>query len=527
VRKIARALVSVSDKTGLEPFVRALAAQGVEILSTGGTARMLSELSVPVREVSEVTGFPEIMDGRVKTLHPAVHGGILAIRDNPEHQRALAEHGIGPIDLVVVNLYPFTRTVSDPNVAVPHAIENIDIGGPSMLRSAAKNFNDVAVVCDPADYTSVAEELERNGCVLSLATRLELARRAFEHTARYDAAISQFLANRVSSESDEGPLKATEAEALPERLSLDLKRAAGLRYGENPHQRAALYVDEGSTGGVAGAEQLQGKELSYNNLLDLDAAWALASEFAADPVCAIIKHTNPCGAATGATAREAYTRALATDPVSAFGSVIAFNREVDEDAASALAELFVEAIAAPAFSDGALAVLGRKKNLRVMRVPATVAEGPVFELRRVSGGVLVQERDSGRVAAADLRTVTKREPSEEELRGLMFAWVLVKHVKSNAIVYARDGQLVGVGAGQMSRVDSARIGAEKAVLSLEGTVLASDAFFPFRDGLDAAAARGVTAVIQPGGSVRDEEVIAAADEHGIAMVFTGMRHFKH
>jgi phosphoribosylaminoimidazolecarboxamide formyltransferase / IMP cyclohydrolase len=527
VRKIERALVSVSDKTGLESFVRTLVAHGVEILSTGGTARMLADLAIPVREVSDVTGFPEIMDGRVKTLHPAVHGGILAVRDNPDHRRALDEHRIGTIDLVVVNLYPFTRTVADPNVAVPHAIENIDIGGPSMLRSAAKNFNDVAVLCDPADYEGVAAEFEGNGGALSLATRLRLARRAFEHTSKYDTAIADFLANRVVSETDAGPLATAAPEALPSRLVLDLRRAAGLRYGENPHQRAALYADAGGQGGVAGAEQLQGKELSYNNLLDLDAAWALASEFVDEPVCAIIKHTNPCGAAVGATPREAYERALATDPVSAFGSVIAFNRPVDDEAAAAVAELFVEAIAAPDFTAGALAAFSRKKNLRVMRVPGTKADGTVFELRRISGGVLVQERDTGRVAPSDLRVVTKREPTPEELRGLMFAWTLVKHVKSNAIVYARDGQLVGVGAGQMSRVDSARIGAEKAQLPLEGSVLASDAFFPFRDGLDAAAARGVTAVIQPGGSVRDEEVIAAADEHGIAMVFTGMRHFKH
>ncbi|HQR39548.1 MAG TPA: bifunctional phosphoribosylaminoimidazolecarboxamide formyltransferase/IMP cyclohydrolase [Blastocatellia bacterium] len=525
MKKITRALVSVSDKTGLEPFARALAALGIEIVSTGGTARTLSELGIPVREISELTGFPEMLDGRVKTLHPMVHGGILHIREDETHRRQVAEHGIQPIDLVVVNLYPFQQTVAKEGVTPSDAIENIDIGGPSMIRSAAKNFNDVAVVVDPADYSRVVEELERNEGYLSNVTRLRLARSAFETTSAYDRAVAQFLVNRVQLDMETGELSVIDSELLPPRLALEMKREAGLRYGENPHQRAALY-SEGDRRGVAGAVQLQGKELSYNNYLDLDAAWSLVCEFTEDTACAIIKHTNPCGAATGRTVRSAYERALATDPVSAFGSIIAFNAPVDGETATALSELFVEAIAAPDFTTDALETFRKKKNLRIMRVGA--GESPVeLELRRISGGVLVQERDAGRINVEDLRIVTERKPTFEETRALLFAWTLVKHVKSNAIVYASDGQLVGVGAGQMSRVDSVRLGASKAKLPLEGTVVASDAFFPFRDGLDEAASHGIRAVIQPGGSVRDEEVIAAADEHGIAMVFTGMRHFKH
>lgn len=525
MRTISRALVSVSDKTGLDVFARRLNAHGVEILSTGGTAKMLADAGLPVREVSDFTGFPEILDGRVKTLHPRVHGGILAIRDNPSHTAQVAEHGIEPIDIVVVNLYPFEKTVARPEVNAAEAIENIDIGGPSMLRSAAKNFHDVAVVVDPADYERVANEMDANNGTLSLATRLDLARTAFDHTARYDRAIADFLANRVSMAEGTEQLAVGAGGELPARFSLSLTRKAVLRYGENPHQAAALYVDSYPRG-VAAAEQLQGKELSYNNLLDLDAAWSLINEFE-DSACAIIKHTNPCGAATGRSVLQAYQRALETDPTSAFGSIIAFNRPVDAEAATALAELFVEAIVAPGYSDEAREIFTRKKNLRVMRVDALEAQQSELEVRRISGGVLVQARDTGRIQIEDLRTVTERRPTFEEMRALLFAWNVVKHVKSNAIVYANDGQLVGVGAGQMSRIDSARIGAEKARLPIEGSVLASDAFFPFRDGLDAAAAHGVSAVIQPGGSVRDEEVIAAANEHGMAMVFTGMRHFKH
>jgi phosphoribosylaminoimidazolecarboxamide formyltransferase/IMP cyclohydrolase len=529
VGKIERALVSVSDKNGLEPFARALAALGVEIFSTGGTALMLAGLSIPVREVAELTGFPEILDGRVKTLHPAIHGGILAIRDRREHRDQLAEHDIQPIDLVIVNLYPFAETVASPDVTVAEAIENIDIGGPSMLRAAAKNFNDVAVVVDPADYSVLVDELERNDGALSLVTRFRLARKAFEHTARYDAAIATFLIDRVTLPPEGGVPTLVAPEVTPPRLAFLLRKARTLRYGENPHQRAALYVEEGAGTGLAAAEQIQGKELSYNNLLDLDAAWALVSEFTGETACAIVKHTNPCGAALGASARDAYERALATDPISAFGSVIAFNAGVDDAAAAVLAELFVEAIVAPDYSDGALEILGRKRNLRAMRIRAGEG-GPdrrVLELRRISGGILAQERDTGRVGPGSLQVVTERAPTAEEMRDLLFAWTVVKHVKSNAIVYARGAQLIGVGAGQMSRIDSVRLGADKARLALEGSALASDAFFPFRDGLDEAVRRGVRAVIQPGGSVRDAEVIEAANEQGVAMVFTGMRHFKH
>jgi phosphoribosylaminoimidazolecarboxamide formyltransferase/IMP cyclohydrolase len=520
--------VSVSDKTGLDALARGLSRIGVEIVSTGGTSRALADAGVPVREIADLTGFPEILDGRVKTLHPKVHGGILHVRADEEHMRQVEAHGIEAIDLVVVNLYPFERTVATRGVTAGDAIENIDIGGPSMIRSAAKNFRDVAVVVDPGDYARVLEELERNDGALSTVTRLRLARSAFEHTSHYDRRIAEFLVNRTEVDPESGDVEVVDAELLPPRVTLELKREAGLRYGENPHQKAALYV-EGRAWGVAGADQLQGKELSYNNYLDLDAAWALVSDLDSDTACAIVKHTNPCGAATGATALQAYQRALETDPVSAFGSIIAFNRPVDGEAARALAELFVEAIAAPEYSDEALDVLRRKKNLRVMRMVRSDDDpkGPMLELRRVLGGVLVQERDAGRVGVEDFRVVTHRKPTFEETRALLFAWTVVKHVKSNAIVYANDGQLVGVGAGQMSRVDSVRLAADKARLPLVGTVLASDAFFPFRDGLDEAARRGVRAVVQPGGSVRDEEVIAAANEHEITMAFTGMRHFKH
>jgi phosphoribosylaminoimidazolecarboxamide formyltransferase/IMP cyclohydrolase len=528
-RAIARALVSVSDKSGLEPLARCLVELGVEVISTGGTARALAALGAAVREVSDFTGFPEIMDGRVKTLHPKIHGGLLGIRDNEAHLEAMREHEILPIDLVVVNLYPFVATVTRKGVESAEAIENIDIGGPSMIRSAAKNFRDVAVLVDPADYQVVIEELRDSDGCLSLETRLRLARKAFEHTAAYDAAIADFLVDRVSC-ADE-VLQVHDPAAVPVRVRLDLRRATTLRYGENPHQQAALYLEQGTGhGGVAGAEQLQGKELSYNNYLDLDAAWALVGEFTDEAACVIIKHTNPCGAATAGSVLDAYQRALETDPTSAFGSIIACNRAIDGATATAMSELFVEAIAAPDFEAPALAVLGRKRNLRLMRMGADALpdrHAPLLETKCISGGVLVQQRDRGAISTAALQVVTDRPPAEEELRALMFAWRIVKHVKSNAVVYARDGQLVGVGAGQMSRVDSVRIGARKAVLPLAETVLASDAFFPFRDGLDEAARAGVTAVIQPGGSVRDQEVIAAANEHGIAMVFTGMRHFRH
>lgn len=524
-KRVERALISVSDKTGLIEFARRLANRGVELVSTGGTARALREAGLTVRDVSELTGFPEILGGRVKTLHPKVHGGLLGIRDNPEHQAQIAENQIPLIDLVVVNLYPFRQTVMRPDVTIEEAIENIDIGGPSMIRSAAKNFEDVAVVTDPADYTRVAGELESGSGTLSRATRFELARKAFEQTARYDAGISAFLEQRVTADPD-GTIHLREPEGLPRIFSLLVKKEYDLRYGENPHQRAALYVGDESAGGVASAEKIQGKELSFNNLIDLEAAWSLVAEFG-ETGCAIIKHTNPCGVALGGDPREAFEKARSTDPVSAFGGIIGFNRTVTEAAARVIAETFFEAIIAPDYDAGALAAFESKKNLRVMRIRPGSA-GARYDLRIISdNGLLVQDPDRGSLDPARIRVATNRAPSIEEMRALEFAWVVCKHVKSNAIVYAREGQLVGVGAGQMSRVDSVKIGAARAQLPIKGTVMASDAFFPFRDGIDEAARAGITAVIQPGGSVRDEEVVAAANEYDIAMVLTGMRHFKH
>ena len=486
---------------------------------------MLRNAGLPVRDVSDLTGFPEILNGRVKTLHPKVHGGILNIRENTEHQKQVAENAIQNIDMVVVNLYPFTQTISRSEVSVEDAIENIDIGGPSMIRSAAKNFEDVVVVVDPSDYSGIADELDRSGGEISRATRLNLARRAFEATFRYDSAIASFLRDSVTLNEETGELAVVKAESLPIGLSIAASRELSLRYGENPHQRAALYIPAGASGGIAGAEKIQGKELSYNNFIDLEAAWALVSEFDA-PACVIIKHTNPCGAATATDPKEAFDKAKATDPVSAFGGIVGFNRPLTEAAARSIGETFFEAIVAPEYAPGALEVLASKKNLRLMRITGAAIDSGL-EFRPVSGGLLVQDRDRGTLADAELKIVTKRPPSEEEMRALRFAWIISKHVKSNAIVYARDGQLVGVGAGQMSRVDSVKIGAMKAQLAVAGTVLASDAFFPFRDGIDEAARAGITAVIQPGGSVRDQEVVAAADEHNLAMVLTGMRHFRH
>ncbi|HSE36653.1 MAG TPA: bifunctional phosphoribosylaminoimidazolecarboxamide formyltransferase/IMP cyclohydrolase [Blastocatellia bacterium] len=527
MKKISRALISVSDKTGLVDFARRLSGASVELVSTGGTARTLREAGLEVRDVSDLTGFPEILGGRVKTLHPMVHGGLLAIRDDAEHQRQVEANGIQYIDLVVVNLYPFRETVARKNVTVGVAIENIDIGGPSMIRSAAKNFNDVVVVVDPSDYAAVAGEIESSGGLVSKATRFRLAQRAFETTAKYDAAISAFLEGSVALEPATDELEVQELTTLPAVLAFFGKKVMDLRYGENPHQRAALYHSGKSEGGIAGAEKLQGKELSFNNLIDLDAAWGLVSEFA-DASCVIIKHMNPCGAATGEDVREAFEKARATDPVSAFGGIIGFNRTVTEAAARAIAETFFEAIAAPGYESAALEIFAAKKNLRVMRVARTASAGSDYDVRAISDmGLLIQDRDRGVLDEAKVRVVTERKPTDEEMRALRFAWIVAKHVKSNAIVYAREGQLVGVGAGQMSRVDSVKLGAMKAHLPLAGCVVASDAFFPFRDGVDEAARAGVTAVIQPGGSVRDEEVIAAANEHKLAMVFTGMRHFKH
>jgi phosphoribosylaminoimidazolecarboxamide formyltransferase/IMP cyclohydrolase len=519
-------LISVSDKTGLVEFARRLSGHSVELISTGGTARTLRESGLQVRDVSDVTGFPEILGGRVKTLHPRVHGGLLAIRDDPEHQRQVEANNIQYIDMVVVNLYPFRETVARRDVTVEDAIENIDIGGPSMIRSAAKNFEDVVVVVDPKDYLTIADEMDSTEGQVSKATRLRLARRAFETTAQYDAAISEFLEGSVLLDAA-GRLSVEKPAGLPSRFTVFAKKAMDLRYGENPHQHAALYISTGSGGGIAAADKLQGKELSFNNLIDLEAAWSLVSEFP-QPACAIIKHTNPCGAATAADVREAFEKARATDPVSAFGGIIGFNRTVTEAAARAIGETFFEAIAAPDYEPGALEVLTSKKNLRVMRVNSSVNRTSDYDLRVISdNGLLIQDRDRGLLDESKLRVVTNRQPTDEEMRALRFAWVLAKHVKSNAIVYAREGQLVGVGAGQMSRVDSVKLGAMKSQLPLEGCVLASDAFFPFRDGIDEAARAGITAVIEPGGSVRDDEVIAAANEHDLAMVFTGMRHFKH
>lgn len=529
MKNITRALISVSDKTGLLEFAKTLGRHSVELISTGGTARALKEGGLQVIDVAEVTGFPEILGGRVKTLHPKVHGAILAVPDNREHREQVEEHRISLIDLVVVNLYPFAQTVARQGVGPDAAIENIDIGGPSMIRSAAKNFQAVTVLVDPGDYQGVAKEMDSTGGAVSLGTRLRLARKAFDTTARYDAAISRFFIDRMAVDRESDSVVVTPEEGLPSRLSLIADKVLDLRYGENPHQRAALYAVEGAGSGIADAEKLQGKELSYNNLIDLDAAWFLVSEMAplGEAACTIIKHTNPCGAAVGRSSFEAFTRARATDPVSAFGGIVGFSEKVDQQAAGAITETFFEAVVAPEYDAGALEALARKKNLRVMRVPSGIEGRVANDLRVISGGLLVQDPDRGGLSECDPRVVTHRTPAEDEMRALRFAWVIVKHVKSNAIVYARDGQLIGVGAGQMSRVDSVRIGAMKAELPLAGTVLASDAFFPFRDGIDEAARAGVTAVIQPGGSVRDEEVINAANEHNLAMVFTGMRHFRH
>ncbi len=531
---IGRALLSVSDKAGLIEFARGLAALSVELVSTGGTARALREAGLRVTDVAEVTGFPELLDGRVKTLHPRIHGGLLAVRGNPEHDRQSAEHGITRIDLVAVNLYPFEATLVRPQATLAEAIEQIDIGGPALLRSAAKNFTAVAVVADPADYPAVLAELRRNAGALSAATRLDLARKAFAHTARYDLLVAGFF-DRLAAQgvpAPPGSLLSTLASppAFPHLLDLRLEKVQDLRYGENPHQRAAFYRDLGRRDGLAAARQLHGKDLSYNNLLDLHAAWELTREFS-EPVAVLTKHGNPCGVATSAALLDAYTTAHAADPLSAFGGIIALNRPVDAATSRAIAATFVEAVIAPAYSEEAVAVLRQKKNLRVLEIPAAPPEaGPSaepFEMRRVRGGVLVQDRDGATLDPTALRTVTRRAPSETERRALLFAWNVVKHVKSNAIVLAAERATAGVGAGQMSRVDAVKLAITKAGPAARGAVLASDAFFPCRDALDAAAAAGVTAVIQPGGSVRDAEVIAAADEHGMAMVFTGIRHFRH
>jgi phosphoribosylaminoimidazolecarboxamide formyltransferase/IMP cyclohydrolase len=526
--KIERAILSVTDKTGLVEFAGRLAAQGVELISTGGTARVLREAGLKVRDISDLTGFPEMLDGRVKTLHPKVHGGILHVRSNPAHVAAVKEHGILPVDMLVVNLYAFEKTANKPGAHFEEIIENIDIGGPSMVRSAAKNFQDVAIVTSAADYDAIAAEMEQHAGELSLKTKWKLAQKAFATTSAYDTAIANALAEITVDDAGHFDISQMgQSAGFPETLRLQFQKAFDLRYGENPHQKAALYND-GTGKGVANGRQLQGKELSYNNIVDLQAAWDLAQEFT-EPVCAIIKHTNPCGTAIGASLKEAYVRALECDPVSAFGGVIGVNRVIDGEAATEMAKLFVEAIAAPGFTAEAREAFAKKKNLRLIQIDdAEITElKQAWVLKNVSGGVLVQDNDVRPLTEADLKVVSKRQPTAEELRALLFAWKVCKHVKSNAILYARDGQSVGVGAGQMSRVDSARIGADKAVLPLSGTVAASDAFFPFPDGVEVIAKAGATAIIQPGGSVRDQEVIDTADRLNLAMVFTGVRHFRH
>ncbi|MBI3060981.1 MAG: bifunctional phosphoribosylaminoimidazolecarboxamide formyltransferase/IMP cyclohydrolase [Deltaproteobacteria bacterium] len=522
--KVQRALISVSDKQGIVEFSRGLSELGIEIVSTGGTAALLRQNKIAVKDVSEITGFPEMMDGRVKTLHPKVHGGILALRDHPEHVAQMREHGILPIDLVVVNLYPFEATVAR-GAAFHEIVEQIDIGGPSMVRAAAKNHGHVAVVVEPGDYGPVLEELKGNGKELSAETRFRLVCKAFQHTARYDGAISNYL-----DSLDEGKKPAPWSRTL----NFQFKKIQDLRYGENPHQQAAFY-SSGESGGVsvARARQIQGKELSFNNILDADAALATVLEFS-ETATVVIKHTNPCGAALSKKSlADAFRKARASDPVSIFGGVIGFNRPVDEETAKELKEIFLEIIIAPSFTPEARAVLSSAKrllNIRLLEVDMGQKDQGGYDLRRVKGGVLVQDWDRGKVDARSCKVVTKRAPAEDEYEALDFAWRIARHVKSNAIVFTSRDQILGVGAGQMSRVDSAKIAVMRAQthgLDLRGSVVASDAFYPFRDGVDAAAEAGAKAVIQPGGSIKDEEVIAAADEHGMAMIFTGMRHFRH
>jgi phosphoribosylaminoimidazolecarboxamide formyltransferase / IMP cyclohydrolase len=515
---IRQALLSVSDKTGIVDFARGLAGLGVKLISTGGTAKLLKDSGVRVTEVADYTGFPEMLDGRVKTLHPKVHAGILARRDLPAHMAALDKAGIGTIDLVAINLYPFGATVARTGCTLPEAIENIDIGGPALVRSAAKNHDHVAVLTDPADYQPVLKELNAAGGALGAETRFRLAQKAFSHTAHYDGAISNYL---TSVDAAGGRAR------FPGRLNLQFERTQDLRYGENPHQEAAFYRDlEPAAGSLGTYRQVQGKELSYNNIADADAAWECVKGFE-HPACVIVKHANPCGAALGGSLTEAYRKAHATDPTSAFGGIIAFNRELDVACAQAVTAQFTEVIIAPRVAPGAARVLAEKANLRVLTVPAGTGVND-YDFKRVGGGVLVQTPDA--VNSGELKVVTHKRPNEAQLGDLVFAWRIAQFVKSNAIVFCAGAQTLGVGAGQMSRVDSARIAtlkAQDAGLPLKGSVVASDAFFPFRDGVDVVARAGAAAIIQPGGSVRDEEVIAAADEHGIAMVFTGMRHFRH
>jgi phosphoribosylaminoimidazolecarboxamide formyltransferase / IMP cyclohydrolase len=522
---VERALISVFDKSGVVDFAKKLAALRIEILSTGGTSKLLRESGVVVRDVSDFTGWPEMLGGRVKTLHPKVHGGLLFRRNHADDLKQADEHGITPIDLVVVNLYPFEATAAKSGLTAEELIENIDIGGPTMLRSAAKNFESVTVVTDPADYDRVGAEIETSRDT-SLATRLELARKVFAVTSRYDGMITTELERLAVAAS--GHVELREKPLLPERLHFALRRQQELRYGENPHQAAALYIPAGRAAeGLAAAKQLQGKELSYNNLVDLEAARSLAAEFH-KPAAVIIKHNNPCGTAEQETLRDAYLKAYACDPVSAFGGVLAFNRAVDGATAEEVAKLFVECIVAPGFDERTKSIFAAKKNLRLLELPPGGLEPErEFQLKRILGGMLVQQPDLGEIQDTELRTVTKRVPTAEEMHTMRFAWKVSKHVKSNAIVFARDNATLGVGAGQMSRVDSVKIAVMKAQVPLQGSVVASDAFFPFPDGVEEAAKAGATAVIQPGGSMRDPDVIAAADRLNLAMVFTGLRHFLH
>jgi phosphoribosylaminoimidazolecarboxamide formyltransferase/IMP cyclohydrolase len=520
---VKQALISVSDKTGVLDFARALASQGYAILSTGGTAKLLADNGVAVTEVADYTGFPEMLDGRVKTLHPKVHGGILARRDFPEHVAALAQHAIPTIDMVVVNLYPFQQTVAKDQCALEDAIENIDIGGPAMLRSAAKNHKDVIVICDPADYTPVLEELQAGKGELAYATKFVLAKKVFAHTSQYDGAITNYFSSLGAD------LEHTTRSAYPQTLNLHFEKVQDMRYGENPHQSAAFYRDlVPADGALANYTQLQGKELSYNNIGDADAAWECVKTFEAG-ACVIVKHANPCGVALGVDPLEAYSKALQTDPTSAFGGIIAFNRELDGKAAAAVAKQFVEVLIAPSFTEEALQIFAAKQNVRLLQIP--LGKGiNAQDLKRVGGGLLVQSPDAKNVGLGELKVVTKLHPTQQQLQDLMFAWRVAKFVKSNAIVFCGNSMTLGVGAGQMSRVDSARIAAIKAQnagLALAGSAVASDAFFPFRDGLDVVVAAGATCVIQPGGSMRDQEVIDAADEQGVVMLLTGTRHFRH
>ena len=567
LRPIKRALISVSDKDGIAEFAQKLNGFGVEIISTGGTARILREAGLTVTDVSQITGFPEMMGGRVKTLHPKIHGAFLALRDNDEHLEAMKIHGIEPIDLIVVNLYPFEQTIENEAVSIEEAVEQIDIGGPAMIRSAAKNWRDVLVVTDARLYETVLEELKETGGSISLETRCAFAALAFTRTAHYDSIISDYLVEQLSDEefnfveefhpfaddpvfqmfeeterlfdeddedfedddfSQNGHNVLGGEEGFPSYDDLELNKISDLRYGENPHQKAALYETFFGEGGIAQAKQLYGKEMSFNNYVDADAAWNLVCDFD-QTACAIIKHTNPSGVGVGANNLEAYRRALATDPISAFGGIVAFNRSVDAETARAVNEVFTEVVLAPEFDAEALEIFQQKKNLRVLRVEK-IGNADGLDYKQISGGVLVQNRDNLIVTVEDLKVVSEKKPTDEEIRAMLFAWKVCKHVKSNAIVFANEFQTVGVGAGQMNRVDSVRIAAmraEKTELELKNTVLASDAFFPFRDNVDEAAKFGISAIIQPGGSIKDEEVVQSANEHGLAMVFTSFRHFKH